>query len=103
MKESRSALVLLLLLVFGVCLAVPAEDVPETAYDESEALQYEGTPLFSIPVPQTSSSIGKADLGRGSRFHSIFLTKRCNGRRENNARSHCVPVSLAILNHSLRC
>ena len=39
---------LCVLLGFGVCLVVPAEDVLETAYDESEGLPYEGAPLFSI-------------------------------------------------------
>ena len=51
MRTLWSVLVLCVLLGFGVSLAVPAEDVPETAYDESEGLPYEGTPLFSIVVP----------------------------------------------------
>jgi hypothetical protein len=51
MRRPCSVLVLCVLLGFGVSLAVPAEDVSGTAYDESEALPYEGTPLFSIVVP----------------------------------------------------
>jgi hypothetical protein len=51
MMKPRSALVFLLLLGIGVSLAVCAEDLPETAYDESEGLPYEGTPPFSIMVP----------------------------------------------------
>jgi hypothetical protein len=42
--------ILLVLMSFGLSLAVPAEDVPETSYDESEALPYESTPVFSIVV-----------------------------------------------------
>jgi hypothetical protein len=55
MKELRSALILLLLLGFGVSQAVRAEDAPETPYDESAALPYEGTPVFSF-VRATGSS-----------------------------------------------
>ena len=40
-----------MLLGFSVSRGVPAEDLPETAYDESEALPCEGTPLFSSVVP----------------------------------------------------
>jgi hypothetical protein len=105
MRRPGSILVLCLFLAFGVSLVVPAENVPETAYDESEALPYEGTPLFSIVVPQPSARIAKAkaELSCDSLLRFNSLTKRCKGRRENNGRSPCVPNSLTILNHSLRC
>jgi hypothetical protein len=45
-----------------VSLAVPAEDVPETAYDESEGLPYEGTPLFSIVLSPLSARTTQAVL-----------------------------------------
>jgi hypothetical protein len=51
MSKPCSIFILCLLLGFGMSVAVPAEDVPETAYDESEGLLYEGTPLFSIVMP----------------------------------------------------
>ena len=44
MRRPCFILILFVLLGFGVSLAVPAEDVPETAYDESEALPFEDTP-----------------------------------------------------------
>lgn len=50
MRRRYSILVVCILLGFGVSLAIPAEDVPETGYDESEVLPYEDTPLFSIVV-----------------------------------------------------
>ena len=103
MRKPRSALVLVLLLGFGVSLAVPAEDVPETPYDESEAVPYESTPVFSITVTQASGRIVKAELNCGSLPHLSSLIKPCNGRRENNGRLHRVSDSLTILNHSLRC
>jgi len=53
-------LVLCVLLSFVVSLAVPAEDVPETAYDESEPLPYEGTPLFPTVVPLAAARTTQA-------------------------------------------
>jgi hypothetical protein len=102
MNRPFSMFIFLLLLSFSVSQALPAEDVPETAYDESEGLPYEATPLFSIVVPQASARIAKAELCC-SLLHFNSLTKRCKRRRENNARPGYVQDSLTILNHSLRC
>ena len=55
MRRASYILVLFVLLAFGLPLAVPAEDVPETGYDESEAAPYEVTPLFSIVVSKLSA------------------------------------------------
>ena len=55
MRKPWSVLIIFVLLAFGVSLAVPAEDVPETAYDESEALPFEGVPLFSIALRQVAA------------------------------------------------
>jgi len=51
MGPPSSTLVLFVLVAFGLSLAVPAKDVPETGHDESEGLLYEGTPFFSIVLP----------------------------------------------------
>jgi hypothetical protein len=100
MRKPRCVLILLVLLGLCLCPVVPAEDVPETAYDESEALPYETTPLYLIGVPQASARAAKAELS-GDFLNS--LTKHGKCRRENDARSRCVPDSLTIINHSLRC
>jgi hypothetical protein len=55
MRKPWSVLIIFVLLALGVSLAVPAEDIPETAYDESEALPFEGVPLFSIPLPRVAA------------------------------------------------
>jgi hypothetical protein len=47
MRRPCFILILFVLLSLGLSQVVPAEDVPETAYDESEALPYETTPLSS--------------------------------------------------------
>ena len=44
MKASVLTLLLIAALVFGLSLAIPGEDDPETLYDESELLPYEATP-----------------------------------------------------------
>ena len=36
-------------------LGLPVEDVLETTYDESEAVPFEGTPLFSIAAPTVTA------------------------------------------------
>lgn len=55
MRRASSILVLFVLLAFGLSLAVPAEDVPETGYDESEEAPYENTPLISIVLLRLSA------------------------------------------------
>ena len=60
MRRACSILILFVLLGFGMPLAVPAEDVPETSYDESEGLPYEGTPLFSVVVPLVAARTTQA-------------------------------------------
>lgn len=103
MRKPRSVLIFLLLLGFGLSLAVPAEDVPETPYDESETLPYERTPLFSITVTQPSDRTAKAEPRSDSLLRFNSSTKRGQRRREESARLHRVPNLLTILNHALRC
>jgi hypothetical protein len=104
MHKSNCILFLLVLLGFGASLIVPVEDVPETPYDESETLPFEGTPLFSIAIPRASARITTAaeSIG-GSLLGATSSTKRGQRRRENNTWSRCVTNSLITLNHSLRC
>jgi hypothetical protein len=56
MRKLRSAnLFFILLLVLGLSWAVPAQDLPETTYDESEALPCESTPLVSEVIPPAAA------------------------------------------------
>jgi len=102
-KKPCSVLVLLLLLVFGVSVVLPAEDIPETPYDESEALPYAGTPLFSIALPQPSGRIAKGELTCGTAFRFNPSAKCRNRSHENYPESYNVPFSLTIIDRSLRC
>ncbi len=102
MRRRCSILVLCVLLGFGVSLVVPAEDVAETAYDESESLPYEMTPPLSgdlvqesapglqvVPiVPSSLSSTPKHALGRAG-YRGLA--------------AHHIPDSLIILDQTLRC
>ena len=61
MRKPRSVLILFVLLIFSLTLAVPAKDLLETTYDESETQPYEGMSLFAIVVasgcPDDSASV----------------------------------------------
>ena len=45
----------------GLFLTVPAEDVLETAYDESEVLPFENAPLISDEVQEVAASTNEAE------------------------------------------
>jgi hypothetical protein len=104
MRKPRSVLVLLLLLVFGVSLAVTAEDVPETPYDESETLPYESTPTLSNEVLQESGRALPPTPIFASSFDTGFMTRRAEILAERSERSaHAISDSLIVLDHSFRC
>jgi hypothetical protein len=52
MTKSHPALVLLTAVVVGLSVAIPADDVRETAHDESESLHCESSSVFSIALPK---------------------------------------------------
>jgi len=103
MPRSRSVLVLLLALVLSVSFAVPAEDDPETPYDESESLPYESSPAVSgaeleAAAPAPVGQLRVVRLRRGS------LRRTCAQRLEHRT-GWAYPIcdSLTILDHTLRC
>ena len=102
-KVARFACVLSLTIVLGLFLAVPAEDIPETAFDESETPAYEGTPLFSVEVPQAAApeapDVRSAADPRSGALSPLTFT-RSNG--EDAARSPNGRPALALLS-TLRC
>jgi hypothetical protein len=91
-------LVFCVLLSFGVSLAVPAEDVPETPYDESEAVPYEGTPAFSSVVPLAAARTTQAEptsLHHKLGAASLFTLARV--RDVGAVRPTAVRISLVLL------
>jgi len=101
MRKPRR-LILILLVLLGLCLplAVPAEDVPETMYDESETLPCQATPAYSVVVSYSSVRVAIAGLSVES---PLLSTKRSQCSRDINERPLRVSDSLIILNRSLRC
>ena len=102
MTKLRSVLVLLFALVLSVSFAVPAEDVPETAYDESESLPYESTPVVSIAVSET---VTKAPAVRAHVPLFRLGSLRLEAQHLDLGTGSAYPISdsLTILDHSLRC
>lgn len=100
MDTLHRALVLLAAFSLSLSFAVPVEDVPETAYDESEAVPYESTPLFSTELRQAS---------RALRFSPILPFDLRPAFSHDAVRAgweltaHPIPGSLIILVHALRC
>lgn len=97
MRVLRSALVLLAAFALSLSFAVPVEDVPETSYDESEALPYESTPPFSL-MQQESTLAPRLEFPR--QFHEA---KREMLAESSEREAHPICDSVIILDHSLRC
>ena len=99
MRKPRSVLILLVLLFFGFYLSVPAENLLETAYDESDILPYEGPPLFLIVVVRAAPTrairqvLSSSYLRSGAQ--SVFTL--ANVQAANAKRSADAPVSLSLL------
>ena len=51
MRKTHFPLLFFVLLAFGFGFAVPAQDLPETAYDESQAEPFEPAAVMSDPAP----------------------------------------------------
>lgn len=101
MRKPCFVLIVFVLLGFGASVVVPAEDVPDTAYDESEALPYESTSVFSIAAPKALAPDGHAVVAM-LRFGSLRTpaTQRFDQRIDS---SYPIGDSLTIRDHSLRC
>jgi hypothetical protein len=95
--KPHRAFVILMVLTLGVSLGLPAEDVLDAVYDESEAVPYEVIPLDSIsssPLSARSTQAAPNSLrqkvGVPSRFSSA-------GVRDNDAHQPIeTRISLAL-------
>ena len=103
MTKLRSALVLLVALVVGFTLAVPAEDVPETAYDECDSLPYESTPVFSVAIPDPFAE--EPAVRPPVSLPRLGSLRRLGAQRFDHGTGSPVPISgsLTVLDHSFRC
>lgn len=102
MRVLRCALVLLATFALSVSFALPAEDWPETAYDESESLPYEMTPPLSGDlVPESAPTLQVVPIVPSGLFPTLKHALVRAGRRELAA--HHISDSLIIFDHTLRC
>ncbi len=101
MRTWRSALIFAMAYVLTLGYAVPAEDAPDTAYDESELLPYEATPPFAIVMPK-----GVTESTPRSRTPSR-KTPVLEGHPYSTDRIPPSPpvtnARIRVLDHSLRC
>jgi len=103
MRESAFSFVLLVALVFAVSFPIPAEDDPETPYDESELLPYEvAAPLLGSATRQnaTSRPISRTDLVVRLRF--LAASGETRVKQSEPTRQH-PSKSITILNCLRRC
>jgi len=102
MRAIRSTLVLLAILSLNLCLAVSAEDSPETSYDESESLPFEIGPVLCADMVEESALGFTVVPGVGS--HSVPAPRHklagpgCGQEPERH-----FSESIIFLYHSLRC
>jgi hypothetical protein len=103
MRVLHSLLVLLAAFALSLSFAVPANDVPESPYDESEALPYEAAPLFSIMLQESARAL-QSVLTLALPIHFDPTARRNETLAEQLARTpHPICGSVTILDHSLRC
>ena len=102
MRTWRSALIFAMAYVLILGFAVPTEDAPDTAYDESELLPYEATPPFAVAVPKIVSESTPQRSRAPSRGALVF-----EGPSHSTDRPQSPPpvmnARIHVLNHSLRC
>jgi hypothetical protein len=96
--KPHRAVLFLMVLALGVSLGLPAEDILDATYDESEAMPYEVIPPASIVGSPLSARTTKAvpdsldqKLGVPSRFPSA------RARDTDAHRAASLRVSLALL------
>lgn len=96
--KPRLAVVLMMILTLGMALGLPAEDVLDATYDESEALPCDGTPLFSIMMSPVAARTTQELLRslRPKPGASLLVVRACARDADAN-RSANAGVSLAGL------
>ena len=98
MRKACCAFVFFMLLTPGLFVTVPAEDVPETAYDESEAVSYESTPLIAEVMPPAAALATQPAPSALS--VQLATPSQATAKRINGADAHRyagAPVVLALL------
>jgi len=103
MSKLRFLLVVVAAFAVTLSFAVPAEDIPETPYDESEALPYESTLSFSVILEESAQAQQSVPT-----FVSLPRVNPTPTRDEIPAAQsgptpRPISSSVTILDHALRC
>ena len=99
---SRFALILFVLLVFGFALVVPAEDVLETTYDESETQPYQEAPVFAVAMQRAAARANQEVLSSSQLQVGAISLLAAHVRDAIDNRSSNARVSPVLLG-TLRC
>jgi len=102
MRKPRSTLLVCVLVMFGVSLLVPVRDLPETAYDESEAPPYLSTSMASLPTLKLLREPGRRFTAARLRSSSFRRRGARTAELQANTSARFSPSS-TILNCSFRC
>jgi hypothetical protein len=95
--KPRCAVVFLMFLALGVSLGLPAEDVMDAVYDESEAVPYEVIPPGSIsssPLFARTTQAAPSSLRQKLRVPSPFSSACVSDTETNGATDARVSLSL---------
>ena len=103
MRKPCFALFCFVFVSLGLMWAVPATDLPETVYDESESLPFETGAVLSIEVSESVAEVSAET--RGTSLLPVAGLRRLATGRLGHGTSPAYPMcdSLTILEHSLRC
>ena len=97
------AIVFLMMLAMSVSIALPAEDVLDSVYDEMETLTFESTPAFSSSVDGTSQRASQKQAPR-PKYCPVSESRFRGGCAENLVTSlHPSFASVTLFDNCLRC
>jgi hypothetical protein len=98
----HACLVFFALLVVGLSSALPVEDLPSTAYDESEAQAYESNPSISSLMEKTGSTTqtvpSETRAVRNGRFQTSTLFS-LTAKPTHRIDAHRITVARSLLAH----
>jgi hypothetical protein len=98
MNRPRSTLIFIVLLALGLFAAVPAEDLPETAYDESDDVSYVSTAMSAEVMPALASQAAPGALPLQSTTRSPATAEGINGTdAHRSAEGRVAPALRCVL------
>jgi hypothetical protein len=104
LKKIRPFAVLLAAFVLALCCAVPARDLPETRYDESQKQPFQAVTLDAAQGLQQLIQASRPSLKSGLQFISFSpIENKPTGQKPPEWRQSSLPISAAARSYALRC